>query len=297
MNDIDFEEDAADRTGSRVRCSPEGRCLPAIGRRSELDGRAVNLFENALTLRPRSGLLDHYIAPHLYPPGSHYIYTTPDPERYRFKNWHPQVTAAAVEHQTIMACSLFSNPLAWIDETDLPPSERTYQLGFGVHTIEFDGLPIDEQLAVIYSGKLKRIDAELCRYHDYRGYEVVYGGNKSLHFDFCFDLRHLKRDLAFAGNSSFQDRWTRDLPDCLLRPAYAANWDRLASVFCEIAGIKSAADPTLKEWEHLRRCPWALRLVHGAHPLGLPIGHRIWQAVLASKIFKNAKREASRMVS
>jgi hypothetical protein len=128
------------------------------------------------------------------------------------------VTAVAVEHQTIAVCGLFSNPLAWIVDTDLLPSERTFNAGFTVYTIEFDSLPLDEQLRIIWSGRLKRIDAELRRYRDYRGYEVVYSGGKSLHFDFCFDLRHLKRNLIVAGNSSYRDNWSRDLPDCLLRP-------------------------------------------------------------------------------
>jgi hypothetical protein len=43
----------------------------------------------------------------------------------------------------------------------------------------------------------------------------------------------------------------------------------------------------------LRRCPWALRLIGGAHPLGLPSGYRIRQPVLASNIFQNAKRSAT----
>jgi hypothetical protein len=43
----------------------------------------------------------------------------------------------------------------------------------------------------------------------------------------------------------------------------------------------------------LRRFPWALRLVSGAHPLGLPAGYLIRQLVLASDIFQNAKRKAT----
>jgi hypothetical protein len=265
----------------------------------DLDGRGVNLFGNALKLPPRSGLLEHYVGPNLYQPGSHYMYTTPDPDRYRYTNWRPEVTAVAVEHQTIEVCGLFSNPLTWIVDTDLRPSERTYNAGFTIYTIEFDSLPLDNQLGIIWSGKLKRIDAELRRYRDYRGYEVIYSGGKSLHFDFCFDLRHLKRNLIVAANSSYRENWSRDLPDCLLRPAYAANWERLAGLFCDIAEIdriQFPPDPSLQWWEQLRRCPWALRQVRGTHPLGLPSGYRITQPVLASDIFKNAKRNADRVV-
>jgi hypothetical protein len=275
---------------------PRSDMLAVIERHKVLDGRGINLFRNALERQPRSDLLDQYIGPSLYQPGSHYIYTTPDPNRYRYKNWHPEVTAAAIECQTIAVCGLFSNPLAWIDEADLSPGERTYNAGFTIYTNEFDSLPLDDQLGIIWSGRLKRIDAELRRYRDYRGYEVVYSGGKSLHFHFCFDLRHLKRALSVAGNSSYRDNWSRDLPDCLLRAAYAANWDRLASVFCDIAGIdrnQFPPDPSLQWWEQLRRCPWALRQVRGAHPLGLPSGYRITQPVLASDIFQNAKRNST----
>jgi hypothetical protein len=294
---IELDPDDIDESGepgpSWFECTmlPRGDMLAVIQRNKDLDGRSVNLFTNALERKPRSDLLDYYLVPHLYHPGSHYIYTTPDPSRFRYKNWRPEVTAIAIDHQTIAPCGLFSNTLSWIDGVDRSPSERTYNAGFAVYTIESDSDPLDKQLAVIYSGRLKRIDAELRRFRDYRGYEVVYSGGKSLHFHFCFDLRHLKRDLAVSGNSSYRDHWFQDLPDNLLRPAYAVSWDSLAAIFGEITEIK--ADRGLRSWEQLRRCPWALRLVSGGHPLRLPPGHLIPQPVLASAIFKNAKRSAT----
>ena len=265
--------------------------LAVIEGRRDLDGRSVNLFRNALKQPPHSDLFKYYIGPHLYQPGSHYIYTTPDPERIRHKNWRPEITALAIEHCSIAPCAVFSNPLSWIDETDLSPSGRTYNAGFAVYTFEPDADALDDQLQVVYSGQLKQIDADLRRYRDYRGFEVVYSGSKSLHFHFCFDLRHLKHELAVSGNTSYRDNWTKDLPDSLLRPAYAASWDRLAETFCEIANLQP--DRGLRSWEQLRRCPWALRMVRGAHPLGLPNGFRIPQPVLASAIFRNMKREAT----
>jgi hypothetical protein len=266
--------------------------LAVIERHAVLDGRAVNLFRNALKREPRSDLFRHYIGPNLYHPGSHYIYTTPDPDRIRYRNWRPEITAFAIEHCSIAPCAVFSNTLSWIDAADLSPSERTYNAGFAVYTFEPDSDSLDVQLRVIYSGLLRRIDAALRQYRDYRGHEIVYSGGKSLHFDFCFDLRHLKHDLAVSGNSSYRDNWTRDLPDCLLRPAYAAIWDGLAATFREITDLEP--DRRLRSWEQLRRCPWALRLVRGAHPLGLPPGYLIPQPVLASDIFQNTKRQASR---
>lgn len=291
--------------------------LAALEDGHQLDGRAINLFRNALTREPYSDLVRHYIGPNLYQPGSHYIYTTPDTDRFGYKNWRPTMTAKAIELRSIVFCGLFSNTLSWIaptapkrpsgplDEahpggaldldggTERCPSERTFNAGFAVYTIEFDHMPLDEQLQIIYSGRIKRIDHEFHRCRDYRGYEVVYSGGKSLHFHFCFDLRHLKHDLAVEGNTSYRDNWTRDLPDCLLRPAYSTTWHRLSAIFCEIAETELLPDPELQRWEQLRRFPWALRLVTGTHPLGMPAGHLIRQPVLASGIFQNAKRGAT----
>jgi hypothetical protein len=285
------EADEPDLNWFECPMLPRSNMLAVIERNRELDGRSVNLFRNALAREPRSDLFRHYVGPNLYHPGSHYIYTTPDPSRYRFKNWRPEITAVAIEHRSVAPCGVFSNTLSWIDEADLSPGERTYNAGFSVYTFEPDCNSLEDQLRVIYSGQLRRIDAELRRYRDYRGYEVVYSGGKSLHFHFCFDLRHLKRDLAVSSNSSYRGNWTRDLPDCLLRPAYAASWNRLAAMFCEIADLQP--DQRLRSWEQLRRCPWALRLVRGGHPLGLPNAYLIPQPVLASDIFRNTKRGAT----
>jgi hypothetical protein len=62
---------------------PRGDMLAVIQQHKDLDGRAVNLFKNALEREPRSDLLRHYVGPNLYHPGSHYIYTTPDPRLSR----------------------------------------------------------------------------------------------------------------------------------------------------------------------------------------------------------------------
>ena len=290
---LDDFADIAEPEPSWFECPILSRCemLAVIQKRGILDGRAVNLFRNALQRPPKTDLLTHYMELHFYQPGSHYMYTTPDPERVKYKNWRPEITALAVEHRLIAPCAVFSNTLAWIDANDLLPSERTYNAGFAVYTFEPDCNALDDQLRLIYSGQLKQIDADLRLYRDYRGYEIVYSGGKSVHFHFCFDLRHLKHELAVIGNSSYRDNWTRDVPDCLLRPAYAERWDRLAAMFREITDLEP--DSGLRFWEQLRRCPWAARVIRGAHPLGLPNGHRIRQPVLASAIFQNPKREAT----
>lgn len=254
-----------------------------------LDGQSLNLF-SVLTRSPRSGLFDSYLEENFYQPGSYYIYTTPDVERYRYAHWQPVMTREVVERRLIHPRALFSNTLAW---GDTPPSERVYNAGFVVYTIEFDQMPLADQLRIIWSGKLRSIGEQLERYQDYRGCEAVYAGNKSVHFHFVFDIRHLKRELAFSGNGPLRDKWVSDLPDVLLRPAYAVCWDRLRQVFREIAEVDDQPDPSLRQWEHLRRGPWALRQIKDAHPLGLPLNHRVWQVVLSTNVFRNTKRGAT----
>jgi hypothetical protein len=260
-----------------------------IKRHGALDSRSLNLF-SVLNRAMRSGLVEHYVFHNLYRPGSHYIYVTPDAKQYRYGCWRPVMTKAAAEGRAMLACSLISNTLSW---GDTRPRERAFNAGFAIYTIEFDHMPLNEQLRIIWSGKLNRISREFEQYQDYRGYEVIYSGNKSLHFHVVFDLRHLKHELAFAANGPLRDKWRCDLPDPLLRPSHAVCWDRLAGIFREIAEIDDQPDPTLREWERLRRGPWALRRIRDAHPFGLPLGHRIWQVVLATDVFQNTKRGAT----
>ena len=90
---------------------PRRDMLAVIERHKDLDGRAVNLFRNALQRPQKSDLFKHYIGPNLYHPGSHYIYTNPDHDRVRHKNWRPEITAKALEYGTIGPCAVFSNTL------------------------------------------------------------------------------------------------------------------------------------------------------------------------------------------
>jgi len=66
--------------------------LTLIEQRRDLDGRGVNLFRTGLSGTPRSGLIDHYIEPHLIFPGAYYIYMTPEPGLFKYGNWHPEIT-------------------------------------------------------------------------------------------------------------------------------------------------------------------------------------------------------------
>ncbi len=187
---------------------------------------------------------------------------------------------------------LFTNPLAWID-IDAPgprPSDRATNIGFTCYTLEFDKIPLSEQLKIIWDGGLRRTDEILQCFKDYRGYEVVYGGRKSLHFHFVFDLRHWNHDLAFARNSSYQDHWLADFPDTYLREAHEDRWEFVERAFQRGSRIETETDDSLRFWEQNRRLPLALRLVEQGHPLGLPVGSYVRQYVLASSVRRNIPR-------
>src|SRR4051794_23338509 len=62
-----------------------------IKRHRALEGRSLNVF-SALTRPRRSGLSERYLGEHLYQPGSHYMYVTPDTTDYRYPYWRPVMT-------------------------------------------------------------------------------------------------------------------------------------------------------------------------------------------------------------
>jgi hypothetical protein len=165
-------------------------------------------------------------------------------------------------------------------------------VGFCIYTLEFDTIPLAEQLKAIWDGGIGRTDDILRCFRDYRGYEVMYGGRKSLHFHFIFDLRHWNHDLAFANNSSYQENWLADFPDRYLREAHRDRWAMVRSAFRLGTRIEAEPDESLQNWEQNRRVPLALRLVQPDHPLGIPAGVYVPQYVLASGVRKNIPREA-----
>ncbi len=258
----------------------------------DLGGQGINLFRNAI-YGTKSKLLDSYIRPHLLRPGQSYIYIAEDNGKTGRRNYDPGNTAAAMINGELAVpgqWGLFTNPLAWIDinADGTRPSDRPINIGFCVYTLEFDDLAIGEQLKAISNGGLKRTEEILTCFKDYRGYEVIYGGRKSLHFHFVFDLRHWSHDLAFASNSSYQENWLADFPDTYLREAHQDRWKVIECAFRKGTGIEAKPDNSLQYWEQNRRLPLALRLVQDDHPLGLPVGSYVHQYVLASTVRKTA---------
>jgi hypothetical protein len=265
---------------------------------ANLGEKSVNLFQNAVK-RSKSDLLESYIRPNLLSPGNSYIYIAEDKGGKGSRRAFDPGNTVAASKATLGSnlafpgrWGLFTNPLAWIDiEAPGPrPSDRAINIGFTCYTLEFDKIPLSQQLKMIWSGGLRRTDEILQCFRDYRGFEVVYGGRKSLHFHFVFDLRHWNHDLAFANNSSYQDHWLADFPDNYLREAHEDRWYIVQRAFCRGTGIEAEADPSLQYWEQNRRVPLALRLVEEGHPLGLPVGSYVRQYVLASSVRRHIPR-------
>jgi hypothetical protein len=270
----------------------------AASKRDELGRQGVNLFQSALT-RSKSDLLEIYLRPSLLVPGNSYIYIAEDKGGKGGRpNYDPanSLVATIEPPESDLAFpgrwGLFTNPLGWvgIDAEGPRPSDRPINVGYTVYTLEFDKILLSEQLKVIWDGGLRRTAEILCCFKDFRGYEVVYGGGKSLHFHFIFDIRHWNRDLACAGNSSYQEHWLADFPDVYLREAHEDRWNVVRRAFRSGTGREAEPDPALRLWEQNRRVPLALRRIGDNHPLSLPARAYVRQYVLASAVRRNIPR-------
>ncbi len=92
---------------------PRGDMLAVIERRKDLNGRGINLFRNALKGQPRSDLFEHFLGPNLFSPGSHHMYTTPDPSRIWFKNWRSAVQIFSLTIRLIRPASKIVKTKIW----------------------------------------------------------------------------------------------------------------------------------------------------------------------------------------
>jgi hypothetical protein len=192
-----------------INILPSDTLLECLKERVDLSAQGVNLFRSAVN-GSKSDLLECYLRPNSLSRGNSYIYIAEDNGgKGSRRAFDPGNTVAAInaEGGDDLAIpgrwGLFANPLSWID-INAPgprPSDRAINIGFTCYTLEFDKLPLSEQLRIIWGGGLRRTDEILQCFKDYRGYEVIYGGRKSLHFHFIFDLRHWNHDLAFANNT------------------------------------------------------------------------------------------------
>jgi hypothetical protein len=96
---------------------------------------------------------------------------------------------------------------AFDEKAALEPKHRATNIGFLVVTIEYDCRTTEEMEECLGwtrdvkgDGKFSRspfaaVDRELTRFADYRGYTIVFTGNRSLHFHLIFSTTHLERTM------------------------------------------------------------------------------------------------------
>lgn len=265
---------------------------------------------------PDNSLYEDFIRPRLLTE-TYYTYTALSVrEEDQRPAWNPGYTQEILDaHGPDGAQShvgVFTNPLRWPSYDAVarrwsgPPRKRATNAGYCVYTFELDKLAgadrpglVRYMLDRIRGGVIHKLDRKLKRFFDYRGLSVVYSGGKSFHVHLVFDLRHLRRNLAYVGNSKYKERWTCDVPDEFLRAAHAEYFNRLRHDFDEAIGERLEFDPNLGRWEQPRRCPYGLRKVEPEHPLGLPEmidGEPLWipQLVVQSRLSLKSPYRATR---
>jgi hypothetical protein len=139
------------------------------------------------------------------------------------------------------------------------------------------------------SGPFSDLDKELQKYQDYRGYCIVFAGNKSLHFHFLFDTRHLKYapyDATFEQRLAEQDTHTAIMPK-----AHNIYWDLVDSLIEKILKPSAKTDGKLRSIFQWRRTPFGIRkLDKPSTILGLPAGTAIQQIVIKENIRTKAAK-------
>ena len=164
------------------------------------------------------------------------------------------------------------------------PSDRLTNVGFWIFTMEIDSpdlAVLEEQLFWCRSrgrkpadSPLGDVDKELRQFKDYRGVTAVYGGNKSIHFHFVFDTRHISSHLSLSRQE--QANWQGDVSDACLRDLYRLCWNRLAEVFTRVLGTDLEVDRALSSPYQARRTPWGIREAEEGHILKLELGTAVW---------------------
>lgn len=208
---------------------------------------------------------------------------------------------------------LFANPLRFADYDPskrkrgvtsgyTPPGLRVTNGGWMIFTFEHDGpdaASLEMQLDW-FAGKpencvFHQVHKALSFYGDYRGYTVVFSGNKSLHIHLLFDTRHLSKELA--SNSKWAaDTWCGDVPDQVLPELYRTTWQRLAMIIQDALGKPIEFDERLASYVQKRRSPWGSRMVlpeETANVHGFQPGDFIEQTVIQDHILSRAPKGAS----
>jgi hypothetical protein len=182
------------------------------------------------------------------------------------------------------------------------PTMRVSNGGFLIVTIEFDCSSREEfeKNLAWTRGKdddfrqsaFAQVDTKLCEFNDYRGYTIVFSGNRSLHFHFVFSTRHLSK-CPWDAEAATRGGEDQSGHAALMANAHNQYWDRVSEVFSETLGGSLRPDGKLRSVTQWRRTPWAIRTLEKASDiLDLPIGSRVPQIVLHENIRKRASERA-----
>ncbi len=174
--------------------------------------------------------------------------------------------------------ALFTNALTIPDgwgttgfdpKTAPAPKVRLTNIGFQIVTIEYDCETVDQFEEILSwtrgnggKGKTKtsdfsKVDQQLCKLSDYRGYSIVLSGSRSLHFHFIFSTIHLKNAPYQATAKERQQAFGEH--SALLENVYCICWDRTNSVLQSILKPSLKADRQLRQATQWRRTPWEIR--------------------------------------
>ena len=178
------------------------------------------------------------------------------------------------------------------------PLERATNAGFLIVTIEFDCQgpeQFEENLIWIRSpdgdGDFARspfagLDRDLQKAKEYRGFSIVFSGNRSLHFHFIFSTEHLHNvpSGAAAGDRLADFRCA----SAILHNVHNRYWDHVDDGFVRILKPSMAADRKLRSLTQWRRAPWGIRSPEDDSLLGL--GTPVPQLVLRERILPRAPR-------
>ena len=160
------------------------------------------------------------------------------------------------------------------------PCSRATNIGWLVDTHEFDCTSpeqFDEILAWTRGPLDALLDKEMRCYQDYRGYSVVFSGNRSLHFNFLFSTDHLE-------NAPQNAKATRQI-SALMHNVHAAYWDHIQEAMTCLLRPSLAPDRALRSLSQWRRIPWGVRVLdEPSEVLGLPCGTRVPQVVVRESI-------------
>ncbi|WP_136440724.1 hypothetical protein [Pacificoceanicola onchidii] len=197
---------------------------------------------------------------------------------------------------------LFTNPLAK-GEYDpnkrvpgkhsggTPPSQRIVNGGWLVLTFEVDSTTIGELEMQLdwFAGKpdicaFSKVHAALSKYADYRGYSVIFSGNKSLHIHIVFDIRHLSKGLL-PHQRRYRALWKKDVSGAALAELHRLVWLEAAGIIQAQLNTQAKFDPKLSSYIQKRRSPWGVRtLIKPSKLQGFSVGDQVGQVVLQERL-------------